>query len=42
MMTFGFWAIIWVYFIVSLSRKNDILVALDEDGNVFEEKCLSK
>jgi hypothetical protein len=42
MMTFGFWAIIWVYFIVSLSRKNDILVALDEDGNVFEEKCILK
>ncbi|RZJ52173.1 MAG: hypothetical protein EOO44_12645 [Flavobacterium sp.] len=42
MITFGLWAIVWVYLIVSLSRKKDILVALDEDGNVFEEKCFSK
>ncbi|OXB05663.1 hypothetical protein [Flavobacterium pectinovorum] len=40
--TFGFWTIIWIYLIVSLSRKKDILIALDEDGNLFEEKCLSK
>jgi hypothetical protein len=40
--TFGFWSIIWIYLIVTLSRKKDILVALDEDGNLFEEKCLSK
>lgn len=40
--TLGFWSIIWIYLIVTLSRKKDILVALDEDGNLFEEKCLSK
>ncbi|TDO83645.1 hypothetical protein EV143_10182 [Flavobacterium chryseum] len=41
-MTLGFWSIVWIYLIVTLSRKKDILVALDEDGNLFEEKCLSK
>ncbi|MBF4515083.1 hypothetical protein IRZ71_01955 [Flavobacterium sp. ANB] len=40
--TLGFWSLIWIYLIVTLSRKKDILVALDEDGNLFEEKCLSK
>ncbi|MEO6177914.1 MAG: DUF4234 domain-containing protein [Flavobacterium circumlabens] len=40
--TLGLWSIVWIYLIVSLSRKKEILVALDEDGNVFEEKCLSK
>jgi predicted transcriptional regulator len=27
--------------IVTLSRKKNILVAVDEDGNLFEDKCLS-
>lgn len=40
--TLGFWSVIWIYLIVTLSRKKDILVALDEDGNLFEERCLSK
>ncbi|WP_166926436.1 DUF4234 domain-containing protein [Flavobacterium poyangense] len=40
--TLGLWSLIWLYFIISFSKKKDILVALDEDGNVFEEKCLSK
>ena len=39
--TLGLWSIVWFYLIISLSRKKQILVALDEDGNVFEEKCLS-
>ena len=38
--TLGLWSIVWLYLIISLSRKKQILVALDEDGNVFEEKCL--
>lgn len=40
--TLGLWSIVWIYFIITLARKKDILVALDEDGNVFQEKCLSK
>ena len=40
--TLGFWSIVWLYLIINLSKKKEILIALDEDGNVFEEKCLSK
>ncbi|WPO80343.1 hypothetical protein [Flavobacterium sp. KACC 22761] len=39
--TFGLWSIVWLYLIVSLSQKKNILVAVDEDGNLFEDKCLS-
>ncbi|WP_278019823.1 hypothetical protein [Flavobacterium ginsengisoli] len=39
--TFGFWAIVWIYLILKFSRKKDILVAVDEDGNLFEDKCIS-
>ncbi|MHC0439803.1 hypothetical protein [Flavobacterium sp. 3-210] len=39
--TIGLWAIVWLYLIVSLSRKRNILLAVDEDGNLFEDKCLS-
>ncbi|WP_291284929.1 hypothetical protein [Flavobacterium sp.] len=39
--TFGLWFIVWLYCIVKLSRKTNILVAVDEDGNLFEDKCLS-
>ncbi|CAC9973819.1 hypothetical protein DBB36_21500 [Flavobacterium sp. WLB] len=40
-LTFGIWSIVWIYLIVTLSRKQNILVAVDEDGNLFEDKCLS-
>jgi hypothetical protein len=40
--TIGLWSVVWIYFIITLNRKKNILVALDEDGNIFEEKCLSK
>lgn len=40
--TFGLWSIVWLYLIITLSRKKNILVALDEDGNLFEDKCFSK
>ncbi|MEO8237074.1 MAG: hypothetical protein ABI576_03130 [Flavobacterium sp.] len=40
--TLGLWSIVWFYLLIKLSGKKEILVALDEDGNVFEEKCLSK
>ncbi|MBO9583212.1 MAG: hypothetical protein J7574_03530 [Flavobacterium sp.] len=39
--TLGFWLIVWIYLIVKFSRKKDILVAVDEDGNLFEDKCIS-
>lgn len=40
--TLGLWSIVWLFLVVRLSKKKEILVAVDEDGNVFEEKCLSK
>lgn len=40
-LTFGLWSIVWLYLIVTLSRKKNILLAVDEDGNLFEDKCLS-
>jgi len=40
-LTFGLWSIVWIYLIITLSRKQSILVAVDEDGNLFEDKCLS-
>ncbi|WP_026727080.1 hypothetical protein [Flavobacterium denitrificans] len=39
--TFGLWSCVWLYLIVVLSQKTNILVAVDEDGNLFEDKCLS-
>lgn len=39
--TLGLWSIVWLYLIITLSRKQSILVAVDEDGNLFEDKCLS-
>jgi hypothetical protein len=39
--TFGFWIIVWICLILKFSRKKDILVAVDEDGNLFEDKCIS-
>lgn len=40
--TFGLWITVWIYFTITLSRKTSILVAVDEDGNLFEDKCLSE
>ena len=37
--TAGLWAIIWMYSIIIDSHQKQILIALDEDGNVFEENC---
>lgn len=39
--TLGLWSIIWLYHFIASHYKKDILVAVDEDGNIFEEKCLS-
>ena len=39
--TLGLWSIVCIYLIVTFSQKKSILVAVDEDGNLFEDKCLS-
>ncbi len=36
--TFGLWFIPWIY-LTYVSKTKKILVALDEDGNVFQEDC---
>ena len=37
--TLGLWSIPWMYKSFISSREKRILVAIDEDGNAFEEKC---
>lgn len=41
-LTFGLWSVVWIYLSIVLPQKKNILVAIDEDGNLFEDKCLSK
>lgn len=38
-LTLGLWSIVWIYITKVSSRAKKILVAIDEDGNPFEEKC---
>ncbi|CAM2894988.1 hypothetical protein SAMN05444355_105187 [Flavobacterium frigoris] len=37
--TLGLWSIPWMYQSFVSSREKRILVAIDEDGNTFEDKC---
>jgi hypothetical protein len=37
--TFGLWTLPWIYISKVASKEKNILVAIDEDGNIFEEKC---
>ncbi len=37
--TLGLWSIAWIYISNVSSRAKKILVAIDEEGNPFEEKC---
>ncbi|MFB3387395.1 hypothetical protein [Flavobacterium sp. LAR06] len=39
-LTLGLWSFAWLYLTVHASKKKKILVAIDEDGYPFEEKCL--
>lgn len=39
-LTIGIWSIVWIYCTLTHIPKKEILIAIDEDGNVFEEKCL--
>jgi hypothetical protein len=36
--TLGLWSVAWIY-LSYVSKSKKILVALDEDGNVFQENC---
>lgn len=37
--TLGLWSVVWIYIAQVSSRAKKILIAIDEDGNPFEEKC---
>ncbi|MFV8367980.1 hypothetical protein [Flavobacterium sp. LB2R40] len=37
--TLGLWSVVWIYIAQVSSKAKKILIAVDEDGNTFEEKC---
>ncbi len=39
-LTLGLWSVAWLYLTVEASKQKKILVAIDEDGVPFEERCL--
>lgn len=39
--TFGLWSIPWAYKSFEAKKQKKIIIALDEDGMPFEEKCYS-
>ena len=39
-LTLGLWSFAWLYLTLQASKEKKILVAIDEDGFPFEEKCL--
>jgi hypothetical protein len=39
-LTLGLWSFAWLYLTVEASKQKKILVAIDEDGLPFEERCL--
>lgn len=39
--TFGLWSLPWFYMTCVSNKDKVILVALDEDGNPFEDKCFN-
>ena len=38
-LTLGLWSIPWIYKTYVSSKEKKILIAIDEDGNTFEENC---
>ena len=38
-MTLGVWSVGWIYVTYVSSKEKNIVIAIDEDGNTFEEKC---
>ncbi|MBO9585538.1 MAG: hypothetical protein J7574_15340 [Flavobacterium sp.] len=39
-LTLGLWSFAWLYLTFEASKQKKILVAIDEDGVPFEERCL--
>jgi hypothetical protein len=39
-LTLGLWSFAWLYLTIEATKQKKILVAIDEDGFPFEEKCL--
>lgn len=39
-LTLGLWSFAWLYLTLEASKQKKILVAIDEDGFPFEERCL--
>jgi hypothetical protein len=37
--TFGLWTLPWIYISQVSSKEKTILIAIDENGKTFEEKC---
>lgn len=37
--TLGIWSLAWVYLCCVSSKEKRLLIAIDEDGNTFEDKC---
>jgi hypothetical protein len=37
--TLGMWSLPWLYLTQVSSKTKKILVAIDEEGNIFEENC---
>lgn len=37
--TFGLWSIPWAYQCLESKKERKIIIAIDEDGMPFEEKC---
>ncbi|WP_281226286.1 hypothetical protein [Flavobacterium aquiphilum] len=37
--TLGMWSLPWLYLSQVASKDKKVLIAIDEDGNVFEENC---
>jgi hypothetical protein len=37
--TFGIWLLPWLYLSQVASKTKTILIAIDEDGDVFEQNC---
>lgn len=39
--TFGLWSIPWLYKSYKAKKEKKIIIAIDEDGKLFEEECYS-
>lgn len=40
-LTFGLWSLPWFYLSFVSNKEKVILIAIDEDGNPFEDKCFN-